>query len=230
MARARKKPEEQAPETQDEEPVEAGADELRPSAGEAGLAPTAPPEPAAEEPTEAEPGQSEGPAEEPVAVEPAPPEAPAEEAVSEEPVAAEPATPEAPAKPAKKPASRRVAKPRPEKTEKPKIAARKPRAAAKRTAERKPIVRLPRPARPRGQLRERRGIVVSDAMEKTIVVRVDTVRPDRSYRKIVRHSRKLHAHDERNEAKVGDLVRVVETRPVSRTKSWRLAEVLEAAK
>lgn len=207
MARARKKPEEQAPEAQAEEPVGAGL---------------ATPEPAAEEPAEA-------PAEEPVAAETAAPEPPAEEAVSEEPVAAEPA-PEPPAKPAKKPASRRVAKPPAEKTEKPKAAARKPRAAAKRTTDRKPIVRLPRPARPRGQLRERRGIVVSDGMEKTIVVRVDTVRPDRSYRKVVRHSRKLHAHDERNEAKVGDLVRVVETRPISRTKSWRLAEVLEAAK
>jgi small subunit ribosomal protein S17 len=67
-------------------------------------------------------------------------------------------------------------------------------------------------------------------MDKTIVVRVDTVRPDRTYKKIVRRSRKFHAHDERNEANVGDVVRIVETRPLSKTKTWRLAEIVEAAK
>jgi small subunit ribosomal protein S17 len=82
----------------------------------------------------------------------------------------------------------------------------------------------------RGQRKERRGVVVSAAMDKTIVVRVDTVKPHPVYKKIVRHSRKLHAHDEANVAKAGDIVRIVETRPISKTKAWRLAQVLEEAK
>jgi small subunit ribosomal protein S17 len=219
MARARKKPDEQAPETQAGVPV---AEEPAPS------------DEPDEQPEEAAAPEPDEPAtEESVEETPSPPETAPEEPVdepAEEPIGAGLAPPETPAKPAKKAAAKRAAKPRAEKTEKPKAAARKLRAAAKRTAERKPIVRLPRAERPRGKVRERRGVVVSDGMEKTIVVRVDTVRPDRSYRKVVRRSRKLHAHDERNEAKVGDLVRIVETRPISKTKSWRLAEVIEAAK
>lgn len=78
--------------------------------------------------------------------------------------------------------------------------------------------------------KERRGIVVSDAMDKTIVVRVDVAQKHERYSKIVRRSSKLHAHDEQNAAGVGDLVRVVETRPLSATKRWRLLEVLEKAK
>jgi small subunit ribosomal protein S17 len=84
------------------------------------------------------------------------------------------------------------------------------------------------PTRP--QRKERRGVVVSDAMDKTVVVRVDVVKPHRKYHKMMRRSIKLHVHDERNEAKVGDTVRVVESRPLSRTKRWRLAEVVEAAR
>ena len=91
-------------------------------------------------------------------------------------------------------------------------------------------MRLPKPEHARGQRKERRGVVVSAAMDKTIVVRVDTVKPHPVYKKIVRLSTKLHAHDETNVAKTGDLVRLVETRPLSKTKSWRLAEVLEEAK
>ncbi|MGH3111846.1 MAG: 30S ribosomal protein S17, partial [Gaiellaceae bacterium] len=83
---------------------------------------------------------------------------------------------------------------------------------------------------PRGRRKERRGIVVSAAMDKTIVVRVDTVKPHPMYKKIVRRSTKLHAHDEANVAKAGDVVRLVESRPLSKTKTWRLAEVLEEAK
>jgi small subunit ribosomal protein S17 len=67
-------------------------------------------------------------------------------------------------------------------------------------------------------------------MDKTIVVRVDTVKPHPVYKKIVRHSHKFHAHDEANAAKAGDFVRIVETRPLSKTKTWRLAQVLEEAK
>ena len=67
-------------------------------------------------------------------------------------------------------------------------------------------------------------------MDKTIVVRVDTIKAHPRYQKIVRRSTKLHAHDERNGAKVGDVVRIVETRPLSKIKRWRLAEIVEEAK
>jgi small subunit ribosomal protein S17 len=76
----------------------------------------------------------------------------------------------------------------------------------------------------------RQGIVVSDKGEKSITVRIDIVRRHPTYEKVVRRSRTLHAHDERNEAGEGDTVRVVETRPLSKTKRWRLVEVLEKAK
>jgi small subunit ribosomal protein S17 len=111
--------------------------------------------------------------------------------------------------------------------------AKRAKPTKKRTAaprgERKAIVRLPKPEHARGRRKERRGVVVSNAMEKTVVVRVETVKPDRRYKKVVRRSSKLHAHDERNEANVGDVVRIVETRPLSKTKSWRVAEVIQAA-
>ena len=76
----------------------------------------------------------------------------------------------------------------------------------------------------------RQGIVVSDKAEKSITVRVDIVRRHPTYEKVIRRSRTLHAHDEGNEAGEGDTVRVVETRPMSKTKRWRLVEVLEKAK
>ncbi len=76
----------------------------------------------------------------------------------------------------------------------------------------------------------RQGVVVSDRAEKSITVRVDIVRRHPTYEKVIRRSRTLHAHDERNEAGEGDVVRVVETRPLSKTKRWRLVEVLEKAK
>ena len=103
-------------------------------------------------------------------------------------------------------------------------------AGAKTTSPRKPIARAERPERARGRRKERRGVVVSNGMDKTIVVRVETVKPDPRYKKVVRRSRKLHAHDEENAAGVGDVVRIVETRPLSKTKTWRLAEVVEKAR
>ena len=75
----------------------------------------------------------------------------------------------------------------------------------------------------------RQGIVVSDKADKTITVRIDVTRRHRMYKKIVRESSTLHAHDERNEAHAGDTVRVIESRPISRTKRWRLVEVIERA-
>ena len=76
----------------------------------------------------------------------------------------------------------------------------------------------------------RQGIVVSDKGEKSITVRIDIARRHPVYEKVVRRSHTLHAHDERNEAGEGDVVKVVETRPLSKTKRWRLIEVLEKAK
>jgi small subunit ribosomal protein S17 len=81
-----------------------------------------------------------------------------------------------------------------------------------------------------GRPKVRQGIVVSDKADKSITVRIDVTRRHRMYKKIVRESSTLHAHDERNEAHEGDLVRVVESRPISRTKRWRLVEVLERSR
>ena len=144
----------------------------------------------------------------------------AEEPAAEEPAAEEPAAQAAPQsgpKPKRKRLPRAL---RPKKT----------RPARVRSTERKPIVRLEKPEHERGRRQERQGKVVSDAMEKTIVVEVSVVKAHPKYKKVVRRSVKFHAHDERSEAKVGDLVKIVETRPLSRTKRWRLVEVLEAAK
>jgi small subunit ribosomal protein S17 len=81
-----------------------------------------------------------------------------------------------------------------------------------------------------GAPKERLGIVVSDKADKTITVRIDTARRHRRYQKIVRSSSTLHAHDEANDANAGDRVRVIESRPLSATKRWRLVEILERAK
>jgi small subunit ribosomal protein S17 len=84
--------------------------------------------------------------------------------------------------------------------------------------------------REQGTRKVRQGIVVSDKADKTITVRIDVARRHRRYEKIVRSSSTLHAHDESNEAHEGDTVRVVESRPLSRTKRWKLVDVLERAR
>jgi small subunit ribosomal protein S17 len=81
-----------------------------------------------------------------------------------------------------------------------------------------------------GHRKVRQGVVVSDKADKTITVRIDVARRHRRYQKTIRSSTTLHAHDERNEAGIGDTVRVVEARPLSRTKRWRLVEVVEKAR
>jgi small subunit ribosomal protein S17 len=144
----------------------------------------------------------------------------------------EEATPEGEAEPADADASSAAAEPkrkrkrlsrplRPQKT--------RPRRAPS-TGTRKPVVREPKPEHERGRRQERRGVVVSSAMDKTIVVKVEVIKSHPKYKKVVRRSVKFHAHDEQNAASVGDVVRIVEMRPLSATKRWRLAEVLEAAK
>ena len=115
---------------------------------------------------------------------------------------------------AKKPAAKKVAEIVAVKPAR-KVSAAKTRAKAERTA----------PDKVPGR-KERRGIVVSDAMDKTIVVRIDVAQKHERYGKVVRRSSKLHAHDEQNAAGIGDLVRVVETRPLSAMKRWRLLEIL----
>jgi small subunit ribosomal protein S17 len=104
------------------------------------------------------------------------------------------------------------------------------KAKRERSAERKPITRTPKPQSERGRRQERRGVVVSNAMDKTIVVKVDTIKAHPRYKKVVRHSVKFHAHDEQNSANVGDVVRIVETRPLSKSKHWKLVQIVEAAK
>ena len=87
-------------------------------------------------------------------------------------------------------------------------------------------------ARPedRGRRKVREGYVVSDKMDKTVVVAVEDRVKHRLYGKVLRHTTRLKAHDEANSAGLGDRVRVMETRPLSATKRWRLIEILEKAK
>jgi small subunit ribosomal protein S17 len=80
--------------------------------------------------------------------------------------------------------------------------------------------------RERGRLRTRVGEVVSNKMDKTITVRVERLVKHAVYGRVVRRSLKLHAHDPKNECQLGDVVRVAETRPLSKTKRWRLLEIL----
>ena len=81
----------------------------------------------------------------------------------------------------------------------------------------------------RGTRKERVGLVVSDAPEKTVTVSVETLVPHPLYKKRVRRSKRFLVHDERNEARVGDTVRIIETRPLSARKRWRLVNIVSRA-
>ena len=133
---------------------------------------------------------------------------------AEEPVAEEPAAEEAPAA-ADAPEAESPAEPA------------EPEERRKTASERQGT---PTPEREPGRKRVRQGIVVSDKADKTITVKIEIARPHRVYKKIVRTSATLHAHDERNEAHIGDTVRLIESRPLSRSKRWRLIEILERAR
>jgi len=85
-------------------------------------------------------------------------------------------------------------------------------------------------AEERSQRKTRVGVVVSGKMEKTVVVRVETLRRHAKYGKTMRHVRKFKAHNEGNEARDGDKVLIMETRPLSKEKRWRVVQVLEKAK
>ena len=104
------------------------------------------------------------------------------------------------------------------------------KAATRRAAAPAPEPLAPVHAAVEGTRRVRQGIVVSDKAEKTITVRIDVARRHRRYEKIVRSSSTLHAHDENNDAHEGDVVRVIESRPLSRTKRWALVDVVERAR
>ena len=171
-------------------------------------APTEEPEPLAAE--------AEDVVEEAAADEPAGDDAPAEAVVHAEEAPAESAAVSGP----------KQTKKRPPRSERPK----KTRPKRVPAGERKPITRLPKPEHDRGRRQERQGTVVSAGADKTIVVRVDVVKLHPRYKKVVKRSTRLHAHDEQNEAKLGDVVRIIETRPISRMKRWRLHEIVEAAK
>jgi small subunit ribosomal protein S17 len=212
--------------------------------------------PAEETPAEETPAE-ETPAEEPVAEETVAEETPAEEAPAEEAPApaaaaapAEQAEPEealSPKEARKRSRSVHTGETRPtrsveeraqERAERRQTKARQRRAYRLKQRERR--AGQPRAeaadmapvdhAAQRGNLKERQGVVVGDKADKTITVRIDTARQHRMYKKIVRTSSTLHVHDEQNEAHVGDTVRVIESRPLSRTKRWRLVEVLERAR
>ncbi|MEV0896396.1 30S ribosomal protein S17 [Actinoplanes sp. NPDC049802] len=85
-------------------------------------------------------------------------------------------------------------------------------------------------AAPRAQRKVREGLVVSDKMDKTVVVEVEDRVKHALYGKVIRRTRKLKVHDEQNSAGVGDRVSIMETRPLSATKRWRIVEILEKAK
>jgi small subunit ribosomal protein S17 len=82
----------------------------------------------------------------------------------------------------------------------------------------------------RGRRKQMQGRVVSDASDKTIVVEVETRKQHPFFKKMVKRSKRFVAHDEKNECHVGDTVRIMETRPLSRRKRWRLLEIVERAK
>jgi small subunit ribosomal protein S17 len=183
----------------------------------------------------------------PVDAAPAPPEttaAPEAEAAAPEAAAAEPAEPVTPQTPKERKAAARARRGvRRGATPEERAEARKAKAAARsryrakrrekdkaRRAEAGPAHTTSPVEHGPGAPKERLGIVVSDKADKTIVVRIDVARRHRRYQKIVRSSATLHAHDEANDANTGDLVRVLESRPLSATKRWRLVEILERAK
>jgi len=220
----------------------------------------APEETPAEEPEAEETQAEETPAEEPQAEETPAEEAPEAESAPEEPAAEEEAEAEADEAEAEAEAgagpdefegldwktrrrverSRRPAEPRPQQSPEERAAARgdsRKKAAvgrsayrAKRRTKSEAGTGTPPAERRSAGRKTRQGRVVSSKPDKTITVAIEIARRHPQYEKIVRRSRTLHAHDARNEAGEGDLVRIIETRPLSRTKRWRLVEILEKAK
>ncbi len=208
-------PEADAPEAGDETPAEEPAGEEQPAAEET---PTAE---ASEQSAEAEPTAD------------AVPSAPAEQLAPKERRRKARSTHSGEARPPRSPEERHAER----------MAERREKAVRRRkrrlqerakAAERRAAAPAPEPLAPvhapvEGKRKVRQGIVVSDKAEKTITVRIDVARRHRRYEKIVRSSSTVHAHDENNDAHEGDVVRVIESRPLSRSKRWALVDVLERA-
>jgi small subunit ribosomal protein S17 len=219
-----KTPEETTEETQaPEAAAEQAAPEAAPEAPEAD-APAAADDATAQDAPAAEAVRDDAPAQDAPAAEPVPDLPPKERRAArrartrDKAGARGPMTPEARAElRAKKAASRRAYRA--------KVKAKRQAAPAG-----EPTQQLTAPEHGPGRAKIRQGVVVSDKADKTITVRVDYARRHRRYHKILRSSTTLHVHDESNDANAGDTVRVIESRPLSRTKRWRLVEVLERAK
>jgi small subunit ribosomal protein S17 len=199
--------------------------------------PEAPEQPEAEETPADDVAAEEAPADEPADEAPAD-DAAAVPAAATDPDEAEPQTPKqirklersrasGPALPQRSPEER--AAERAERT-RAEAAARRRYRASRRAKRGEPRQGTPPAESVPGTKMVRRGKVVSDKADKTITVELEIVRRHRVYEKVVRRSPTVRAHDERNEANEGDIVRVIEARPTSRTKRWRLVEVLERAK
>jgi small subunit ribosomal protein S17 len=232
-----------------ESPAGVPAPEADLEATDAAPAPADEPSEVAEVPA-AEAAPEEPVAEEPVAGEPA---ADAEEAPAAQEAPAEPAVALAPKERRRKARSTHSGEPAPSRSPEDRhaerLAERRTKAVrrrARRLQEReKKAAKRSRPTRPtdtpvaelapvhapaEGKRSVRQGIVVSDKADKTITVRIDFARRHRRYEKIVRSSSTLHAHDEQNDAHEGDTVRVIESRPLSKSKRWKLVDVLERAR
>jgi small subunit ribosomal protein S17 len=201
-------------------------------------APDAPAEEAAPEeaPAEEAPAEEEPAAEEPAAEEPAAVEAPAAES--------EPEAPLGPKERRRRARSAHAGEARPQRSPEERLADRAEQRRKKAEERRRWRARsrerrkaAPHDTTPQAPVeheharpRVRQGVVVSSKPDKTITVRIEVQRGHRTYGKIVRNSSTLHAHDEGNEANAGDTVRIVESRPLSRNKRWRLVEILERAR
>jgi small subunit ribosomal protein S17 len=242
---------------QEEKDNQEQAEETQPAAEEPAAEQPRAEEPPAEQPPAEEAPAAEG-AEEPAAQadEPPPDEAPADEAAEAAPAPAAEAAPAEPAEPAeqlspkerRKQARARTSGPahpersvedraRERREERASKAAARTRWRAKRREKRRAIagetVRAGTPQDVQaasGNRKLRQGVVVSSKGDKSITVRTDAVRRHRVYGKVVRETNTLHAHDETNQAGEGDIVRVMECRPISRTKRWRLVDVVEKAR
>jgi len=219
---------EQAPEveTQAPEPTEADTPEVEPPAAEAPEAET----PEAETPEAPEPEASATPA---VAAAPAEPE---EQLSSKERRRKARSTHSGEARPTRSPEDRHAERQALRRAKATRRSARRLQERAKRAAKRESSTAAPAQelapvhAAVEGKRTVRQGIVVSDKADKTITVRIDFARRHRRYEKIVRSSSTLHAHDESNDAHEGDTVRVIESRPLSKNKRWKLVDVLERAR
>jgi small subunit ribosomal protein S17 len=213
MSEEEKNEQEDAPEAEASEALESEAPEAEEAEAE---------EPAAQEPA----------AEEPAADEPAPAAAPAADAEPEEALTPkqqrklERARYTGDARPQRSPEERAAERA----TARSKKAAERGRVRARARSKHEPGEGTPPAERRPGSRKVRQGTVVSSKADKTITVRIEVVRRHPVYEKVVRRSATIHAHDEDNEANAGDVVRVIESRPRSRTKRWRLVEVLERAR